>query len=84
MTYLNVHEAKTQWSKWLDAVERGETVVLCRRNVPIAEVRPLPQPQKQPRPIGTGTREYGSFEVAASFFEALPEDLLDGFEGKAP
>jgi antitoxin (DNA-binding transcriptional repressor) of toxin-antitoxin stability system len=84
MTHLNVHEAKTHWSEWLAAVERGETIVLCRRNVPIAEVRPLPKPAREPRPIGTGLKEYGPFEISPAFFEPLPDDLLDLYEGREP
>ncbi|MBK5965262.1 hypothetical protein CCR95_14490 [Thiocystis minor] len=39
------------------------------------------QPQEPPsqRPIGLAK---GMFEVPASFFEPLPDDLLDAFEGK--
>lgn len=36
MIPLNVTGAKAHWSKYLYAVEAGETVVLGRRNVPIA------------------------------------------------
>ena len=32
----------------IDSVERSETVILCRRNVPIAEIRPLPKPPTEP------------------------------------
>lgn len=32
------------------------------------------------RPIGLAK---GAFEVPASFFEPLPDDLLDAFEGKS-
>jgi prevent-host-death family protein len=38
---LNVDEAKTHLSRYLKRVEAGETLVLCRRNRPIAEVRPI-------------------------------------------
>ncbi|MBI5438635.1 MAG: type II toxin-antitoxin system prevent-host-death family antitoxin [Nitrosomonadales bacterium] len=45
MISLNINKAKAHLSKYLHAVESGETVVLCRRNVPIAEIRPLPLTQ---------------------------------------
>lgn len=79
MIRVNVHEAKTRLSEYLDKVERGDTIVLCRRNVPIAEIRPLARPVNKPRPIGVAK---GSFRVPESFFEPLAEDLLDQFEGK--
>jgi prevent-host-death family protein len=54
MIRINVHEAKTQLSRYLERVERGEVILLCRRNVPIAEIRPAtrPEPRKGPRPFG--------------------------------
>ena len=77
MIKVNLADAKARLSQYLDSVERGETVILCRRNVPIAEIRPLPKPPTEPRPIGTDL----DFVVPDSFFEPLPEDLLDAFEG---
>ncbi len=79
MIKINIHEAKTQLSRHLARVEReGVTIVICRRNVPIAEIRALPTARETPREYG---QLAGSFEVPESFFEPLPEDLLDAFEG---
>ncbi|MBL4556457.1 MAG: type II toxin-antitoxin system prevent-host-death family antitoxin [Rhodobacteraceae bacterium] len=36
----SVHEAKTHLSRLLDAVERGESVVITRRGRPAAELVP--------------------------------------------
>lgn len=79
MIRLNVHEAKTRLSEYLAKVEKGETIQLCRRNVPIAEIRPLAQPPRGKRPIGLAK---GLVKVHKSFYEPLPDDLLDEFEGK--
>jgi antitoxin (DNA-binding transcriptional repressor) of toxin-antitoxin stability system len=59
-------------------VAEGETVVICRRNVPAAELRPVPKPRKKRRPVGLAA----GFEVPDSFFEPLPADLVDAFEGR--
>lgn len=80
MIRLNIHEAKTHLSRYLARLQRGETIVLCKRNVPIAEIRPLPPQADSPRPIGLAK---GEFEVPASFFEPLPPDLIEAFEGEA-
>jgi prevent-host-death family protein len=37
----NVHEAKTQLSRILERVERGEEVVISRAGTPVAKVVPL-------------------------------------------
>jgi len=79
MLKINIHEAKTHLSEYMNRLEEGETILLCRRNVPIAEIRPLPAARKAiPEP---GLWE-GRFAVPDSFFEPLPEELLDAFEGK--
>ena len=77
MLKVNIAEAKARFSRYLDLAAKGETVVVCRRNVPIAEIRPVPAPQVQERPVGI---DHG-MEVPSSFFEPLPEDALDAFEG---
>lgn len=41
MIQVNIHEAKTQLSRYLEMVERGETVQICRRNEPIAELKAM-------------------------------------------
>ncbi len=79
MIKLNIHEAKTHLSKYLARSEKGETILLCKRNTPIAEVRPLSQQRKKPRPLGLAAE---NFSVPDSFFDPLPDDLLDLFEGK--
>lgn len=80
MIRLNVHEAKTHLSRYLKSLEEdGEVIVLCRRNVPIAEIRPIPTQRRQLRPIGLWQ---GQFEVGPEFFEPLPEDLLRAFDGQ--
>ena len=77
MIKVNLADAKSRLSHYLDSVERGETVILCRRNVPVAEIRPLPKPPTEPRSIGTDP----DLLVPDSFFEPLPEDLIEAFEG---
>ena len=79
MIKVNLGVAKARLSHYLASVERGETVILCRRNVPVAEIRPLPRPLTQPRPIGTDP----GLVVPDSFFDPLPDDLLGAFEGRA-
>lgn len=79
MIRINIAEAKAHLSEYLDRVEKGEFVTLCRRNVPIAEIRPLPRPQREERPIGIDR----GMTVPESFFDPLPDELLDAFEGNS-
>lgn len=81
MIRINVHEAKAHLSRYLDQILAGETVVVCRRNVPIAELRALPQPLRSPRTLGQGR---GLAHLPDAFFDPLPDELLDAFEGRSP
>jgi antitoxin (DNA-binding transcriptional repressor) of toxin-antitoxin stability system len=78
MIVVNVHEAKAKLSEYLDAAERGERVVICRRNRPVAELRATTAARQAPRPIGL---DKGRLTVPPSFFEPLPDDVLDDWNG---
>ena len=41
MLKVNIHEAKANLSRYAKRVQAGETVLLCERNQPSAEIRPL-------------------------------------------
>jgi len=74
MKEINVYEAKARLSEYLDMVERGVRVVICRRNQPVAELRPVAAVRTAPRPLG-GT----VLDVPDGFFQPLPEDLESAF-----
>ena len=50
MLKVNIHEAKTHLSRYAKRVKAGETVLLCDRNVPFAEIRPLAAVRKKATP----------------------------------
>ena len=80
MKKLNIHEAKTHLSAILATLLPGDKVLICRRNNPIAELRALPVSGRKRRPFGL---DAGKLTVPPSFFEPLPEDILESFEGTA-
>jgi hypothetical protein len=41
MIMVNIFEAKAKLSEYLEAVARGERVLICNRNRPVAELRAL-------------------------------------------
>jgi prevent-host-death family protein len=75
MTKVNVVDVKARLSEYLDQVERGGRVVICRRNHPVAELVPVAAARTTPRPIG-GAK---NLVVPPSFFEALPDEVVDSF-----
>lgn len=76
MKMVNINVIKARLSEYVDMVEQGETVVLCRRNRPVAELRAIGVTRTEPRPLG-GT----PIEVPDAFFEPLPDDIMAGFYG---
>ena len=79
MTKVNIHEAKTHLSHYVEKAMEGEVIVLCKRNEPVAELRALPKPRTEKRPIGLGK---GLISIPDDFFDPLPEDVLRAFEGE--
>ncbi len=81
MVVVNIAEAKANLSQYLEALARGERVVIAKWNRPVAELKPIAAARTAPRPIGLAK---GAVRVPPSFFEPLPGELLDGVEGRAP
>jgi len=80
MTKVNVHEAKTHLSKYLARVKKGETIILCSRNEPVAELRPIKRRRLKRRPIGLAE---GEFKIPPEFFDPLPEEIINAFYGES-
>lgn len=82
MIKVNVFEAKARLSEYLDRASRGERIVVCRHNRPVAELRAIEPARAEPRPIGP-LKGRPRFDVPPSFFEPLSEDDLVAWEGGA-
>ena len=67
MIQININEAKARLSKYTKLVKAGETVILCDRNKPFAEIRPLDRRGSAPRIFGLSK---GIFELGPEFFQA--------------
>ena len=83
MPQLNISEVKKHFSATIARVTAGETVTVCNRNKPVAEIIPVQQ-QKHftKRPIGLAGKEYPDWEIGDEFFEPLPDDILAYFTGE--
>jgi len=76
MVEMNLHVVKAQLSKVARMVKNGETIILCERNKPIAEIRPLPGANRlKKRELG---QMKGACPVGLEFFESDAE-LADQF-----
>jgi prevent-host-death family protein len=72
---VNIHEAKTHFSRLVDRVEAGEEIVIARDGHPVARLVPL-RARKQSREPGMWR---GLVHLAPDFDET-DDALLDGFE----
>ena len=79
MNRVNIHDAKTNLSRYLAELKPGETLVLCNRNQPVAELRSLRKKAGRKPRIGVAK---GEFVVPDSFFEPLPDEILKAFQGE--
>jgi prevent-host-death family protein len=80
MVKTNVADAKARLSEYLDRAQRGERVIICRHNQPVAELRAVDEIRAEPRPIGPlAGRQV--FDVPPAFFDPLPDLELDLWEG---
>jgi len=76
---VNIHEAKTHFSKLVDEVEAGGEVIIARAGKPA--VRLVPLEVKKPK-IKFGVLKGRNFRMSDDFNDPLPDDLLALFEGR--
>lgn len=73
---VNVHDAKTNFSRLLEQAHAGQEIVLAKAGKPYARLVPL-APE-------SGTRRPGRLagRIDAEFFDPLPDDELRGWDDK--
>jgi prevent-host-death family protein len=76
---FNTHDAKSQLSKLLEKVERGEEVVIARAGKPVARLVPY-RTSNEPR---VGGQWKGRVRISPDFDE-LPPDIAEAFGAVEP
>jgi prevent-host-death family protein len=76
MPTVNIHEAKTQFSRLLIRVSSGEEIIIAKSGKPVAKLVPV---KRQTRKRIAGI-DAGSARIAEDFDAPLPEDLRTYFE----
>ena len=74
-TLINVHEAKTHFSRLLERVASGEELTIAKAGKPVAKLVPIRKPGK--RILGS---DRGDVFIAEDFDAPLPDDVLADFE----
>jgi prevent-host-death family protein len=82
MRTVNVHEAKTHFSRLIDAAHAGETILLAKGGKPWARLMPLesPPPQRQPGVLAGRL----TLPPPDSLLEPLPPEELEALELPLP
>jgi prevent-host-death family protein len=75
---VNIHQAKTHFSRLLQRVAAGEEVVIARAGVPVARLVAVEPKKSKTRLLGM---DEGSIWIADDFDAPLPNDLLKAFYG---
>jgi antitoxin (DNA-binding transcriptional repressor) of toxin-antitoxin stability system len=79
MIMVNIADAKTRLSEYLEAVSKGETVVICRHNRPVAELRAIEAHRTGPRDL---TPMFpGKTFITDAFWEPMSEAEIREWEG---
>jgi prevent-host-death family protein len=73
MQAVNVHEAKTHFSRLLSRAHAGEEIIIAKAGEPYAKLVPLSPITKRCPGIAKGA-------VTDAFFEPLPEEELQAWE----
>lgn len=73
---VNVHEAKTHFSKLLAAVAKGHRITICKDGTPVAQLGPL----DTPIPIRRPGLLKGRVSIEDDFDAPLPADTVASFE----
>ncbi|QGP92166.1 Antitoxin Phd_YefM, type II toxin-antitoxin system [Neomoorella glycerini] len=73
---VNIHEAKTHFSKLLAQVKEGREVIIAKAGKPVARLVPITSDKPERHP---GSAK-GKITVAPDFNAPLPEAILKEFE----
>ena len=79
MSRIEIEDFQQSVEEHVDSLRPGEKIVLCRDGSLIAEVRTPPQQRTKTRELGLAK---GQIVVTDEFFEPLPDEILEIFEGR--
>lgn len=79
---FNIHQAKTQFSRLLELVAQGESVIIANNGTPVAELVPY---QRKGIRLGSGKNDpdVDHQAVAGDWWRAMTDEEADDFlEGR--
>ena len=77
MPKVNIHDAKTHFSRYVEEAAQGKEIIIAKAGKPLARIVPLVA-IKAPRKLGLLN---GKARIPDDFNAPLPDDVLAGFLG---
>lgn len=77
MNKVNIHQAKTQFSRLVDLAASGEEIIIAKSGKPVARL--VPYARAESRKLG---QLRGKIKIKKNFDAPLPLHILDSFESK--
>ena len=77
---INMHEAKTHFSRLVERAADGEEIIIAKAGKPVARLVPL-APGGAPRVPGAWR---GRVVIHDDFDDPLPEEIAAAFRGEGP
>lgn len=77
MQTVNIHEAKTHLSRFVDQAAAGEEIIIARAGKPVARLAPLVSATSVPRTLGLGK---GKFTLPEGFDAMNAVEIQGMFE----
>ena len=75
---FNIHKAKTHFSQLVAKAERGEPVVICRNDRPVAKLVPI---EEEAAPIEFGAAR-GLFVFDKAHFDSADDEIAKLFDAE--
>ena len=79
MRIVNIHEAKTHFSKLVDSVLHGHEVLIAMAGKPVAKLGPI-----EKKPLRKSGNLKGKVKISKDFDAPLPNEILEDLEGHTP
>jgi prevent-host-death family protein len=75
MATVSVYNARAEFSRLIERALTGEEIVITRRGKPAVRLVPVEEPRSRRKP---GALK-GKLELPDSFFDPLPDDIIEAF-----
>ena len=76
---INIHEAKTHFSRLIEKALAGEEVNIARNGTPILTLKPIPAQEVERKP----GLSFGKGKIGDDFDEPLNTEILNEFERRS-